>query len=113
VETLDIKISDALGTRSYDAFSGGETMRINFAIRVALSRLLARRAGASLETLVIDEGFGALDADGRERFVEAITSVQNDFKRILVVTHIDDLKDRFPTQIQITKRREGSVWELL
>lgn len=113
VETLDIKIADTLGTRAYDSFSGGETMRINFAIRVALSRLLARRAGASLETLVIDEGFGTLDADGRERFVEAITSVQDDFKRILVVTHIDDLKDRFPAQIQITKGTAGSRWELV
>jgi exonuclease SbcC len=113
VETLDIKIADALGTRTYDAFSGGEAMRINFALRVALSRLLARRAGASLETLVIDEGFGMLDAEGRERFVEAITSVQQDFRRILVITHIDDLKDRFPAQIQITKTPTGSVFEIV
>ncbi|NTV65299.1 MAG: SMC family ATPase, partial [Oscillochloris sp.] len=45
VETLEIKIADALGTRVYDAFSGGEAMRANFAVRIALSRLLARRAG--------------------------------------------------------------------
>ncbi len=112
VETLEIKIADALGTRTYDAFSGGEAMRVNFAIRVALSRLLAHRAGASLETLVIDEGFGALDATGRERFVEAITSVQQDFKRILVITHIEELKERFPAQIEITKTPQGSRWEL-
>jgi exonuclease SbcC len=111
-ETLDIKISDGLGTRDYGSFSGGEAMRINFAIRVALSRLLARRAGASLETLVIDEGFGTLDAEGRERFVDAITSVQQDFRRILVITHLEDLKERFPTQIQIRKTRGGSAWEV-
>lgn len=113
VETLEIKIADALGTRTYDAFSGGEAMRVNFAIRVALSRLLARRAGASLETLVIDEGFGTLDAQGRERFVEAITGVQQDFKRILVITHLEELKERFPAQIEITKTPSGSVWTLL
>lgn len=112
VETLEIKIADALGTRTYDAFSGGEAMRVNFAIRVALSRLLAHRAGASLETLVIDEGFGALDALGRERFIEAITSVQQDFKRILVITHIEELKERFPAQIEIIKTAQGSRWEL-
>ncbi|MCG8352819.1 MAG: SMC family ATPase [Chloroflexales bacterium] len=112
VETLEIKIADSLGTRVYDAFSGGEAMRVNFAIRVALSRLLAHRAGANLETLVIDEGFGALDALGRERFVEAITSVQHDFKRILVITHIEDLKERFPVQIEITKTAHGSRWEV-
>jgi exonuclease SbcC len=112
IETLEIKIADALGTRTYDAFSGGEALRANFAVRIALSRLLARRAGAQLETLVIDEGFGALDAQGRERMVEAITSVQDDFKRIIVVTHIDELKDRFPAQIEITKTPHGSGWEL-
>ncbi|NTW00374.1 MAG: SMC family ATPase [Oscillochloris sp.] len=112
IETLEIKIADALGTRAYDAFSGGETMRANFAIRIALSRLLARRAGARLETLVIDEGFGSLDAIGRERMVEAITGVQNDFRRIIVITHIDELKDRFPAQIEVTKTATGSHWEL-
>lgn len=112
VETLEIKIADALGTRVYDAFSGGEAMRANFAVRIALSRLLARRAGARLETLVIDEGFGTLDALGRERMVEAITSVQDDFRRIIVITHIDELKERFPAQIEVTKTPLGSRWEL-
>jgi exonuclease SbcC len=113
VETLDIRIADALGTRAYDAFSGGEATRINFAIRIALSRLLAARAGARLETLVIDEGMSALDAEGRERFVEAITSVQHDFRRILVITHLEDLKDRFPARIEISKAAGGSTWALL
>jgi exonuclease SbcC len=112
VETLEIRIADPLGTRAYDAFSGGEAMRVNFAVRIALSRLLARRAGARLETLVIDEGFGTLDALGRERMVEAITSVQGDFKRIIVITHLDELKDRFPATIEVTKTALGSRWEI-
>jgi exonuclease SbcC len=112
LETLDIKIADGLGTRDYDAYSGGESFRIDFAIRIALSKLLARRAGARLETLVIDEGFGSQDARGRERLVEAITAAQRDFKQILVVTHIQDLKDMFPTFIEITKTPQGSVWSI-
>ena len=112
IETLEIKIADALGTRIYNAFSGGEAMRVNFAVRIALSRLLARRAGARLETLVIDEGFGSLDSLGRERMVEAITSVQADFRRIIVITHIDELKDRFADHIEVTKTALGSRWEL-
>jgi exonuclease SbcC len=111
-ETLEIKIADGLGTRDYDAYSGGESFRVDFAIRIALSKLLARRAGARLETLVIDEGFGSQDARGRERLVEAITSVQSDFKQILVVTHIQELKDMFPIQIEITKTEQGSVWAI-
>jgi exonuclease SbcC len=111
-ETLEIKIADALGTRDYDAYSGGESFRVDFAIRIALAKLLARRAGARLETLVIDEGFGSQDAKGRERLVEAITSIQSDFKQILVVTHIQELKDMFPAFIEITKTPQGSTWAL-
>ena len=108
VETLDIQIADELGTRPYENLSGGEQFRVNFAVRVALSKLLARRAGAQVQTLVIDEGFGALDASGREQLVEAINAVQSDFERILVITHLDELKDAFPTRIDVTKTEAGS-----
>jgi len=107
-ETLEIQIADELGTRAYELYSGGEAFRVNFAIRVALSQLLARRAGTQLQTLIVDEGFGALDATGRERLVEAINATQHDFERILVVTHIDELKDAFPARIEITKGANGS-----
>ncbi len=95
-ETLDIQISDGAGTRDYEMFSGGEAFRVNFAIRLALSEVLAQRAGARLQTLVIDEGFGSQDAQGRQRLVEAINLVRQDFAKILVITHIDELKDAFP-----------------
>ena len=71
-ETLDLVIGDGLGKRDYEMFSGGEAFRVNFSIRLALSKMLARRAGARLQTLVIDEGFGSQDAQGRQRLVEAI-----------------------------------------
>ncbi len=108
VETLDIKIADELGTRPYENFSGGEQFRVNFAIRIALSKLLARRAGAQLQTLVMDEGFGQLDASGRERLVEVINAIQNDFSRILVITHVEELRDAFPARIEVTKTPQGS-----
>ncbi len=108
-ETLDIQISDATGVRDYEMFSGGEAFRVNFAIRLALSRVLAQRAGARLQTLVIDEGFGSQDAIGRQRLVEAINMVQNDFARILVITHLEELKDAFPSRIEVEKTSSGSV----
>ena len=109
VETLDITISDELGTRNYEMFSGGEAFRINFAIRIALSRLLARRAGAPLPTLIIDEGFGTQDSSGVEKLKEAINSIQEDFDKILVITHIEELRDAFPTRIDVIKTTEGST----
>ena len=107
-ETLDIIISDRAGERPYDNYSGGEQFRINFAIRLALSQLLANRAGARLQTLVIDEGFGSQDPQGRQRLVEAINTVQDDFACVLVITHIDELRDAFPTRIEIHKDLNGS-----
>ena len=107
-ETLDIQISDTAGTRSYEMYSGGEAFRVNFAIRLALSEILAQRKGARLQTLVIDEGFGSQDAQGRQRLIEAINLVKNDFAKILVITHLDELKDAFPTRIEIEKTERGS-----
>ncbi|KAA3644691.1 MAG: SMC family ATPase [Chloroflexi bacterium] len=108
-ETLDIQISDAAGVRDYEMFSGGEAFRINFAIRLALSEVLAQRAGARLQTLVIDEGFGSQDEAGRQRLIEAINTVKDDFAKILVITHIDSLKDVFPHRIEVEKGQRGSV----
>lgn len=112
-ETLEIKIADELGTREYSLYSGGEAFRVNFAVRIALSKILARRAGAQLQTLVIDEGFGTQDTQGRERLVEAINAIQDDFARVLVITHIDELKDAFPARIEVTKMPDGSMVEVV
>jgi len=108
-ETLDIQISDSAGIRAYEMYSGGEAFRVNFAIRLALSKILAQRKGARLQTLVIDEGFGSQDTLGRQRLVEAINLVKNDFAKILVITHLDELKDAFPTRIEVEKTDRGSM----
>jgi exonuclease SbcC len=108
-ETLDIRIMDELGERPYENYSGGEQFRVNFALRIALSRLLARRAGAQLQTLIVDEGFGTQDAQGRERLVEAIHAIQDEFACLLIITHIEELQDAFPARIHVTKTPEGSV----
>ena len=110
VETLDIRISDELGTRDYEMYSGGEAFRVDFALRIALSRLLAARSGAALPTLIIDEGFGTQDSEGVDRLVEAITSISDEFRLILLVTHIDELRERFERRIEVTKDPErGSL----
>jgi len=112
LETLDIKIADELGTRNYEMFSGGEAFRINFAVRIALSKLLARRAGAPLPTLIIDEGFGTQDVVGIEKVKEAINSIQDDFEKILVITHMEEMRDAFPNRIDVIKTAEGSTIEV-
>jgi len=108
-ETLDIKISDNAGIRPYELFSGGEAFRIDFALRIAISKLLARRAGASLQTLIIDEGFGSQDEDGLSLIMDALYKIQDDFAKIIVVSHLSTMKDQFPVHFFIEKTALGSL----
>lgn len=113
VETLDIIISDEMGERPYEMYSGGEAFRVNFAIRLAISKLLTHRAGARLQFLVIDEGFGSQDAPGRAKLVGVIDAIKNDFEKILIITHIEELKEEFPVRIEVTKDNIGSTFEVV
>lgn len=112
IETLDIFIADELGTRDYQMFSGGEKFRIDFALRIALSKVLAWRAGAPLPTLFIDEGFGTQDATGREKVLDVIRAIENDFQRIIVITHMDEIKEAFPVRIEVAKGEHGSTFSM-
>ncbi|HUG14346.1 MAG TPA: SMC family ATPase [Thermomicrobiales bacterium] len=109
IETLDIIIRDEYGERPYALYSGGEAFRVNFAVRVALSKLLARRAGANIDMLVIDEGFGTQDSRGRDGLIEALRSIEGDFRKILVITHIGEIRELFPTRIDVVKGDRGST----
>jgi DNA repair protein SbcC/Rad50 len=112
IDTLDILIADARGTRAYETYSGGEAFRINFAIRLALAKLLAQRAGAALQMLIVDEGFGTQDAEGCDRLIAAINAIAPDFACILTVTHMPHLKEAFQARIEVHKSQGGSQIQL-
>ncbi|MFB2978421.1 exonuclease subunit SbcC [Microseira sp. BLCC-F43] len=108
IDTLDILIADARGTRPYETYSGGEAFRINFAIRLALARLLAQRAGTALQMLIVDEGFGTQDQEGCDRLIAAINAIASDFACILTVTHMPYFKEAFQARIEVVKTQNGS-----
>ena len=108
IETLDILISDIHGTRPYETYSGGEAFRVNFAIRLALARLLAQRSGTALQLLIVDEGFGTQDEAGCDRLISSINAIAADFACILTVTHMPHLKEAFQTRIEVYKTENGS-----
>jgi len=114
-ETLDIIIFDEYGApRAYETFSGGEAFRANFALRIALAQLLTERNGVRIKTLVIDEGFGTQDAQGVESLVQSIQAIQDDFEKILVITHLDRLKEAFPVRIEVEKNPvDGSRFNVI
>ena len=114
-ETLDLHVSDETGaTRPYETYSGGEAFRISFALRIALSHLLAERADVAVRMLVIDEGFGTQDPQGIQALVEAINLVKDSFDKVIVITHLDALKNAFPTRIEVRKDPVyGSTFEVV
>ncbi len=112
IDTLDILIADARGTRPYETYSGGEAFRINFAIRLALARLLANRSGTALQMLIVDEGFGTQDADGCDRLIAAINAIASEFACILTVTHMPQFKEAFQARIEVLKTASGSQLRL-
>ncbi|MEK3882391.1 SMC family ATPase [Paenibacillus sp. PL2-23] len=106
-ETLDIMIGDWTAERPYETFSGGEQLRIDYAIRFALAELLAQRAGSKVEWLTIDEGLGSQDAEHRALVLESIKSVASRFKRVLVITHIEDAQTAFDQIIRFDNADGG------
>lgn len=112
-ETLDIIVSDSQGERPYEDWSGGEKLRIDLAVRIALGQVLAQRTGAKIELLILDEVCAPLDEAGEEALIECIQRLQDSFGCILLITHRESLKDRLPQQIVISKNGAGSEVSLV
>jgi len=89
--------------------SGGSAVRIDFVLRIAISKLLARRAGTSLQTLIMDEGFGSQDDDGLQLIMDSILKIQSNFAMVIIVSYWPSMKDQFPVQFLVEKKASGSV----
>jgi len=107
IDTLEVNVSDGGAPRSYELFSGGEAFRCDFALRVGLAKLLSRRVGVPLRFLILDEGFGTQDPEGLDAVVECINEISADFEKILVISHLPELRDRFGTRVEVTKDTGG------
>jgi exonuclease SbcC len=107
-ETLDIKICDEIGIRYYEFFSGGEAFRIDLALRIALIKLLTQKSGNLVKTFIIDEGFGSQDTQNLELIIEMLHILQNEFDLIIIISHLQDMKDHFTSQFFIEKTVIGS-----
>jgi len=107
-DTLDVLIFDGEEERAFATYSGGEGFRINFALRVALAELVAKRSGLDLSMLVIDEPEG-LDAGGRDMFVQALNVVRERFSTIVLISHHEDLSDALSQKAVVSKGERGST----
>jgi exonuclease SbcC len=111
VNSLDVWIASlAGGSRPYNSHSGGEKVKIALAVTLALADIKARRAGAQLGMLFIDEP-PFLDSDGTDAYADALNNIamRNPAMRILAISHDPAMKARFPQNITVTSGESGSV----
>lgn len=101
-EKVMVYVTTAEGEIDYSTLSGSEKFRCALAIRIALARCIARRTGTPIETIVMDEGWGALDEEYRQAVLEVLTELSADFA-VYTVSHIEEIKASFPTVIEVDK----------
>jgi exonuclease SbcC len=102
-DTYAINICDQGVTYGLERFSGSETDLASLALRVAISEHLCFQSGGQIGLLVLDEVFGPLDADRKDRMLRALERLRGRFRQVLVVTHDDDVKDQLPAAIEVVK----------
>ena len=107
-DSLGIKVIDLemmSDSRSVHSLSGDETFLAPLALSLALSSVSSNKM--DIETLFIDEGFGALDSDTLKEAIDVLEKLQDKGRKIGVISHLSDMLERIPTRIKVTKRGNG------
>jgi DNA repair exonuclease SbcCD ATPase subunit len=102
-DTYEIRVSDQGRAYSMDRFSGSETDLANLALRVAISEHVQFQSGGTVGLLVLDEVFGPLDDDRKERMLLALERLKGRFRQVLVVTHDAAIKEQLPHALEVVK----------
>ncbi|HVF31903.1 MAG TPA: SMC family ATPase, partial [Acidimicrobiales bacterium] len=102
-ETYEIQIVDGGRPFGMDRFSGSETDLANLALRIAISEHVRFQSGGAVGLLVLDEVFGPLDEDRKERMLLALERLRARFGQVLVVTHANEIKEQLPSAIEVVK----------
>jgi exonuclease SbcC len=110
-ENFDFSIADGGVFYPIERFSGGEVDLANFCLRIAITKAIMELSGGSqqLEFLAFDEIFGSQDEERRLEMMLALNYLQEQFRQIYIVSHIDSLKDFFPHLLEVQSRPEGSM----
>lgn len=108
-EGLSLGIRDALNYNRLQTpanLSGGESFLVSLSLALGLSSM-AGGNGIFSDILFIDEGFGTLDAECLDKVVSLLGRLNESGKRVGIISHVEDLRERIPTQIQV--RRVGQT----
>lgn len=95
--------------RSVSTLSGGEAFKASLSLALGMSDVIqAENGGIRVDTLFIDEGFGALDGQSLEQACDILTGLAGQDRLIGIISHVQQLRERIDTQIVIERRRDGS-----
>jgi DNA repair protein SbcC/Rad50 len=103
----DLELDEEYGTTLLDdgdpkaVISGGEEDVANLALRLAISQMIAERAGQPLSLLILDEIFGSLDEDRRAAVVDLLRSLADRFPQVILITHIDSVREGFDRVVRV------------
>jgi exonuclease SbcC len=104
LQVIDRDMCDEV--RTVYSLSGGESFLISLALALGLSSLSGN--GLKVESLFIDEGFGSLDADSLRIAMEALEMLQNQGRKIGVISHVQEMSERIAVQIRLVKGSNGN-----
>ena len=110
-EPLQLEVVDSYQAgeiRSTKNLSGGESFIVSLALALGLSSMASEKV--SVDSLFLDEGFGTLDANALEVALETLSQLQENGKLIGVISHVQALKDRIGTQIEVIPQNGGNSW---
>jgi exonuclease SbcC len=101
-------------SRDPKTLSGGETFQASLSLALGLSDVVTSEVGGvELRTLFVDEGFGSLDADSLDEVMDVLDGLRSGGRRVGVVSHVDTMRERIPSQIRLVKTPTGSRVEQL
>jgi exonuclease SbcC len=81
--------------------SGGEEDMANLVLRLAISQMIAERAGQAFSLLVLDEIFGSLDETRRRHVVELLRGLQDRFEQVILITHVESVRDGLDQVLEV------------
>jgi exonuclease SbcC len=81
--------------------SGGEQDIANLCLRLAISQMIAERAGQTFSLLILDEVFGSLDESRRRNVMELLRGLQDRFEQVIVITHIEQVREELDRVISV------------
>jgi exonuclease SbcC len=109
---LSLRVRDEWSGKQRDpaTLSGGETFIVSLALALGLADTVSHEAGGTqLDTLFIDEGFGALDATTLDGVMDTLDALRDGGRVVGLVSHVAELRNRVPAQLEVRKARRGST----